>query len=115
MLNLQVFEKAYRLSLDVHRISLELPQIEQFALADQIRRSSRAICSNLVEGFSRNQSTKEKRQYVRFAIGSNDEVRLWLQYMYDLDYLNEPTFGKLKSGYEEVGRMLHGLWLKLEK
>ena len=44
--DLEVFKRAYRLSLDVHRRSLELPAVEQRALADQIRRASKSICAN---------------------------------------------------------------------
>jgi four helix bundle protein len=51
--DLDVFQRAYRLSLEVHRASLELPRIEQWALADQIRRASKSICANLAEGFGR--------------------------------------------------------------
>ena len=39
--DLEVFRWAYRLSLEVHRASLEFPRIEQFALADQVRPPSR--------------------------------------------------------------------------
>ena len=48
--DLDVFRRAYRLSLEVHRASLEFPRIEQFALADQIRRASKSICANIAEG-----------------------------------------------------------------
>ena len=48
--DLEVFQRAYRVSLEVHRASLAFPQIEQFALADQIRRASKSICANLAEG-----------------------------------------------------------------
>ena len=51
--DLEVFRRAYRLSLEVHRASLEFPRIEQFALADQVRRASKSICANLAEGFGR--------------------------------------------------------------
>ncbi len=48
---LDVFQKAYRLSLDVHRASLTWPKTEQYGgIADQLRRSSKSICANLVEG-----------------------------------------------------------------
>jgi four helix bundle protein len=53
--DLDVFRRAYALSLEVHRASLEFPRIEQFALADQIRRASKSICANLAEGFGRQQ------------------------------------------------------------
>ena len=39
--DLGVFQRAYRLSLEVHRASLEFPRIEQFGLAGQIRRASK--------------------------------------------------------------------------
>ena len=48
-----MFRRAYRVSLEVHRASLEFPAIEQRALADQIRRASKSICANLAEGFGR--------------------------------------------------------------
>ena len=49
--DLEVFRRAYRVSLEVHRASLGLPRIEQFALADQLRRSSKSVCANLAAGF----------------------------------------------------------------
>ena len=51
--DLEVFRRAYRLSLEIHKSSLALPRIEQFALADQLRRSSKSICANLAEGFAK--------------------------------------------------------------
>jgi four helix bundle protein len=48
--DLEVFKKAYRISLDVHRHSLNFPPIEQYALGDQVRRASKAICANLAKG-----------------------------------------------------------------
>ena len=56
---LDVFRRAYRVSLEVYRASLELPRIEQFALADQLRRASKSICANLASlaaSLSRNRS-----------------------------------------------------------
>ena len=80
--DLEVFRRAYRLSLELHRISLELPRIEQFALADQLRRASKSICANLTEGFAKqSHSAAEYRRYVVTAIGSSDETQLWLRYL----------------------------------
>jgi 23S rRNA-intervening sequence protein len=55
---LEVLRRAYRVSLEVHRASLEFPRIEQFALADQVRRASKSICANLAEGFGRQPVSK---------------------------------------------------------
>lgn len=48
--DLQVFRKAYAISLEVHRASLAFPKVEQFGLAEQMRRASRSICANMAEG-----------------------------------------------------------------
>src|SRR5512144_3433934 len=75
---LEVFQRAYRLSLEVHRASLTFPDLEQRALADQIRRASKSVCANLVEGFAKQaQSKAEFRRFIVMAIGSADEMRLW--------------------------------------
>jgi four helix bundle protein len=83
--DLEVFGRAYRLSLELHRASLEFSRIEQFALADQLRRASKSICANLAEGFAKQgYSAAEYRRYLMAAVGSSDETQLWLRYCIDL-------------------------------
>ena len=108
--DLQVFQKAYRLSLEIHRRSLEFPQIEQYALADQIRRASKSICANLAEGYGkRSQSTAEFKRYILISIGSADEMRVWLRYCLDLTYITTDEWNKWRLAYEEIAKMLQGL------
>ena len=108
--DLEVYRRAYRVSLEVHRASLELPRIEQFALADQLRRSSKSICANLVEGFARqSRSAAEYRRYLTVAIGSSDETQLWLRYCVDLGYVEEVVGRRWIADYVEISKMLQGL------
>ena len=51
--SLAVFQRAYKLSLDVHKATLSFPKVEQYALADQMRRASKAICATLSEGYGK--------------------------------------------------------------
>ena len=79
--DLEVFKRAYRVSLAVHRQSLEFPPIEQRGLADQVRRASKSICANLAEGFARQGvQPADFRRYLVMALGSADEMRLWCRY-----------------------------------
>ena len=108
--DLEVFRRAYRLSLEVHRASLEFPRIEQFALADQVRRASKSICANLAEGFGRQQQSKpEFRRFLMMALGSADEMQVWTMYCRDLDYIGADTAERWQSEYREIARMLAGL------
>ena len=109
--DLEVFRRAYRLSLEIHKASLEFPRIEQFALADQLRRSTKSICANLAEGFAKQSySAAEYRRYLTVAIGSSDETQLWLRYAVDLGHIEEVVGQRWSSGYVEISKMLSGLY-----
>ncbi len=108
--DLEVFRRAYMLSLEVHRVSLEFPRIEQWALADQIRRASKSICANLAEGFGRQRQSKpEFRRFLIMAIGSADEMQVWALYCRDLGYIEAIAAERWRGEYREIARMLSGL------
>ena len=108
--DLEVFGRAYRLSLEVHRMSLEFPRIEQFALADQVRRASKSICANLAEGFGRQRlSRPEFGRFLMMAIGSADEMQVWTLYCRDLGYVDTDMAERWQGEYREIARMLSGV------
>jgi four helix bundle protein len=108
--DLEVFQRAYRVSLEVYRRSLAFPAIEQWAMADQVRRASKSICANLAEGFAKQgRSAAEFKRYLAMAIGSSDEMRVWARYCLDLDYIDEATWQGWRDEYHEISKMLQGL------
>jgi four helix bundle protein len=108
--DLDVFKRAYRVSLEVHKVSLQLPQIEQWALGDQIRRASKSICANIAEGFGKQrQSRAEFRRFAKMAMGSADEMRVWLRYALDLNYIEEHQWQTWRDEYQQIAKMLQGL------
>ena len=108
--DLDVFQRAYRLSLEIHRKSLCLPKVEQYGLADQIRRASKSVCANLAEGYGKQSySTVEFKRYLKIAIGSADEMRVWMRYCLDLEYIDEDTWKRWRDESQEIAKMLQGL------
>ncbi len=107
--DLKVFQRAYKVSLEIHQKSLVFPQIEQYALGDQIRRASKSIYANLAEGFAKKRSQSDFNCFISMAIGSADEMRVWLRYCYDLGYIDEHKWTEWRVQYEEIARMLQGL------
>ena len=76
---------------------------EQFALADQVRRASKSVCANIAEGFARQRgSSADFHRFLVLALGSSDEMKVWLSFCADLGYL-PPADAK---------RMLHVLRTK---
>ena len=108
--DLEVFKRAYRISLEIHCASLSFPRIEQWALGDQVRRASKSICANIAEGFGKQTySRAEFRRFVAMAVGSADEMRLWVRYCHDLDYVDRATWERWRAEYQEIAKMLVGL------
>ena len=109
--DLDVFKRAYQLSLELHRVSLEFPKIEQFGgLADQLRRASKSVCSLIAEGAGRQQaSSREFARYLTMAIGSAQETRLWCSYCSDLGYVKGDRVTGWRDECHQIIRMLQGL------
>ncbi len=108
--DLNVYQKAYRLSLHIHQTSFDLPKHEQYELASQMRRASKSICANLAEGYGKQSISKpEFKRYLLIAIGSADEMRLWLQYCIDLGYLQAKQGMQWQQDYRDIAKMLTGL------
>ena len=107
---LDVFRRAYELSLVVHRQSQLWPKPEQYGgVADQLRRASKSVCALLVEGNGRQVgSDVEMRRYVVMALGSADECRLWCRYAADLGYLDPEIAGAWQTDYAAIARMRQG-------
>ena len=110
--DLEVFKRAYRVSLEVHRKSLAFPVIEQYGLCDQMRRASKSICANVAEGYGRQvQSKAEFKRFLRMAVSSADEMRVWVRYALDLGYIDEDVWQDWRDEYQSITRMrqsLHG-------
>ncbi|EMN89091.1 four helix bundle protein [Leptospira weilii str. UI 13098] len=106
----EVFKRSFELSLKVHHFSLSLPRFEQSDLGNQLRRSSKSICSNFAEGFAKQSfSIREFRKYLIIAIGSSNESIVWLKYCKEFGYLSETEFAEWSDEYEQIARMLSKL------
>ena len=108
--DLEVYRRSYKAALELHKLSLNFPKIEQYAQADQIRRASKSICANIAEGFARQRSSSaDFRRFVVMAMGSSDEMKVWLSFCFDLGYMTAEDAKRLKGEYSEIARMLFGL------
>ena len=50
--DLQVWQKAHRLTLDVYRVTKDFPSDERFGLIAQLRRSAASVPANVAERWS---------------------------------------------------------------
>ena len=112
---LKVFQKAYALSLKIHRSTQNLPPVEQVEIGRQIRKSSKSIAVNIAEGMGKQESPGEVKRYLYISRGSCDETRVWLEYMKDLGYISDKVYREYDEAYKEVGKMITGTINRFKK
>ena len=85
-----------------------------FGLAKQIQRAAVSIMANITEGFERG-GRGEFHQFLSTAKASCAEVRSHLYVALDVGYLNQSLFQELLALAEEVGRIIGGLRMAVQK
>ena len=106
--NLFVYQISYKLMIEIHKESLEFPKIEQYGgIADQLRRSSKSITANIVEGFGKQHFFKgEFQRMLVYSIGSCDETILWIKTARDLGYMDKITSDRYLNEYQILVKKL---------
>lgn len=108
--DLDVWRKSFAVSVLVHKTTLNFPKIEQYALADQIRRSSKSICANIAEGFAKQKASKsEFKRFLMMAFGSANEMLVWLRYCAELEYISPEQFQAWNDEYISISKMINAL------
>ena len=103
--DLIVWKKAMELTKTAYLLARRLPKEENYALGDQIRRSSVSIPSNIAEGYGRT-SPKEYARFLSMARGSSYELETQIILCVDLGYIQEADTVKAIGLCKEVARIL---------
>lgn len=116
--DLRVYQVSYALAMEVFWLTKKFSKEELYSLTDQLRRASRSVTANIVEGWAKRHYENVFKRHLLDSIGSCDETKLWLDFASDCKYITADEHTRLIDKYEEVGKMLHGLfenWKTYEK
>ena len=111
---LVAWQKARALTARVYQITGENTFSRDFALRDQTRRAAVSVMSNVAEGFERT-GAAEFHHFLTVAKASCAELRSQLYVALDVGYIEQETFDALLAQAAEVGRVLGGLRLALQR
>lgn len=107
--DLNVYKKAYALSMAIFNLSKEWPKDEKYSLTDQIRRSSRSVCANLREAWAKRRYEAHFISKLSDCDGENSETDTWLDYARDCGYITIEKHAELTTEVVAVGKMLGGM------
>ena len=81
--DLEIYKTSKQLSIRIHKMSLELPKFEMFEEGSQIRRSSKAVTTSIVEGYGRRRYKADFIRYLVFAQSECDETIVHLDFLFE--------------------------------
>jgi len=106
--DLNIYKEARRLAIEVHKISLQLPKFEMFEEGSQIRRSSKAVSTAIVEGYGRRRYKADFIKFLVYAQSECDETIEHLSYLFETgSYKDETGYNLLKTSYESLSRQIN--------
>lgn len=106
--DLEVYQKLFKLALEVHELTMTYPKFELYELGSQSRRASNAGPALLAEGFG-NKHTNIYSEKISQSMGEIKETKHHLRMACKKNYLDQNTLDQFISRYDECLRMLHGL------
>lgn len=102
--DLIVWQKSYKLVLEIYKETKNFPKFEDYGLSQQMRRASVSIPSNIAEGYGRKHNA-EYRQFLSIAYGSLLELETQFLLATDLKYISGNQ--TIENLLKEVGSMLY--------
>ena len=103
---LEVWQKAHAMALDVYKLTSDLPEEEEFGLILRMRKAACDVPANIANGFERRQMAAKLGLY-REARAAVEELRYYFILCRDLGYTID--FEKFSQGGEQLARMVGGL------
>jgi len=112
---LRVYIKAFENAMEIFALTKSFPKEETYSLTDQIRRSSRSVCSNIAEAFRRRKYSKSFSSKLNESEAEVAETQNWLDFALKCGYISEESYKVLDSAYEEIIGMLINMHKHPEK
>ncbi len=112
--DLKVYRKAFNAAMDIFKLTKNFPKDETYSLVDQVRRSSRSVCSNLSEGWRKR---RYKAVFINKLTDSGQEAaetQTWLEFSLHCNYIDKETFHRLDDTYEHIYAMLNSMEKKAD-
>ncbi|KAF0236582.1 MAG: S23 ribosomal [Prolixibacteraceae bacterium] len=110
-----VYKRAFDAAMRIFEITKHFPIEERYSLTDQIRRSSRSVCSNIAEAWRKRKYELVFKNKLTDSQQEASETQCWLEFSNACNYINQETFNLLDKEYEEILSMLNSMEMNSKK
>ena len=107
--DLVVYQRSFNSAMSIYALTKSFPTDERYSLVDQIRRSSRSVCSNLAEGWRKRKYEAVFKNKLTDSMQEASETQCWLEFSLACKYIDQDTFAKMDDDYEQIIAMLNSM------
>ena len=101
-MDLEVYQLAFTAAMKIFEISKRFPREETYSLTDQIRRSSRSVCSNQAEAFRKRRYPKSFISKLSDSESEAAVTQTWLDFSLKCSYISTKDYDELNETYDNI-------------
>jgi four helix bundle protein len=99
---LRVYQLAFETALRIFEISKKFPPEERYSLTDQIRRSSRSVCSNIAEAWRKRRYPASFVSKLSDSDSESAETSVWLDFGKAFGFISEKEHAEIADHYDHI-------------
>jgi four helix bundle protein len=99
---LRVYQAAIDAAMRIFEITKRFPPEERFSMVDQMRRSSRSVCSNIGEAWRKRRYPANFVSKLSDSEGEAEETRVWLELAFRCGYISKGELDELDKAYDNI-------------
>ncbi|MEJ2169025.1 MAG: four helix bundle protein [Desulfobacterales bacterium] len=100
--DLRVFQNAMDRAMQIFELTKSFPAEERYSMTDQMRRSSRSVCSNTAEAWRKRRYRNAFISKLSDAEGEACETQVWIEFARRCGYLGNDVCDELDSAYDQI-------------
>ena len=100
--DLRVFQNAMDAAMKIFQLTKPFPPEEKYAMTDQMRGSSRSVCSNLSEAWRKRRYKAAFIAKLNNSEGKACETQVWIEFARRCKYLGDDVCDDLHSAYDLI-------------
>jgi four helix bundle protein len=100
--DLRVFQNAMNAAMEIFHLTEKFPPEEKYSMTDQIRRSSRSVCSNITRAWRKRRFKTPFIAKLNDSEGEACETQVWLEFARQCEYLDDDACSELDAAYDQI-------------
>jgi len=100
--DLRVFQNAMSVAMEIFHLTENFPPEEKYSMTDQLRRSSRSVCSNITKAWRKRRFKTPFIAKLNDSEGEACETQVWIEFARQCEYLDDDACSELDAAYDQI-------------